>query len=456
MGKKSISKYVCQQCGYESAGWLGKCPNCGSWNSLTEEVSVGVNSKLEKRRIGNGAKPVRLGEVEKKKMERISTGLSELDRALGGGMTHGQVVLVAGEPGIGKSTLLLQVANLLRSGQASEGGSKVLYVSGEESAEQVALRAERLGISREKGKGEREKGIFLLAETDIDEVIGRMGEMGEVGLVIVDSIQTMITTDLAGVAGSVGQVRECAARIAQEAKRAGIPVFIVGHVTKEGAIAGPRVLEHLVDTVLWFEGTRSESLRVVRAIKNRFGPTDEAGVFEMTDKGLTGVENPSALFLSERKDGEVSGSAVTCLIEGTRPLLVEIQALVVPSQLAIPRRVASGVDFARLQLIVAVLTRRMGLPLGTQDVFVNVAGGIQVEEPAADLAIAVAIASAYRERSVGAKTVIFGEVGLLGEVRSVGQSEKREKEAKRLGFLKVVGPGRVRTVGEAMREAMGK
>ena len=454
--KKQISKYVCQQCGFESTGWLGKCPNCGSWNSLAEEVIVKVGSRQEGRERGVKSVPVRLGMVEKRKLERVSTGIGELDRALGGGLVAGQVVLVAGEPGIGKSTLLLQVAANMGLAPARGEKSGVLYVSGEESAEQVALRAERLGVEDKKmgesGNGFKE-GIYLLAETDVDEVIDGMGGMEDLSLMIIDSVQTMTTEDLAGVAGSVGQVRECAARLAAVAKRYGVPVFLVGHVTKEGAIAGPRVLEHLVDTVLWFEGSRSENLRIVRAVKNRFGPTDEAGVFEMVDRGLAEVANPSSLFLIDRKE-PVPGSAVTCLVEGTRPILVEIQALVVPTQLPVPRRVASGVDFARLQVVVAVLTKRMGLPLGSSDVFVNVVGGIRVEEPAADLAIATAVVSAYRDRPIRGGVVVLGEVGLLGEVRPVSQAEKRSREATRLGFKRTIGPAEVRTVAEAVREIL--
>lgn len=459
------SKFVCQQCGYESTGWLGKCPNCGSWNSLVETVEVRLNSKSkqERKKTGLAVAPIRLSEVEKKKFERVSTGIGELDRVLGGGLVPGQVVLVAGEPGIGKSTLLLQAADKI-SQIRNEG--KVLYVSGEESAEQIALRAERLGIvvgkqptsvlrkaqdSGEVNNSKQEREIYLLTETDIDEVISTLGSLDNLNLIIVDSIQTMTTEDLAGVSGSVGQVRECASRIIQAAKSLKVPVFIVGHVTKEGTIAGPRVLEHLVDTVLWFEGSRSEILRIVRTVKNRFGPTDETGVFEMRETGLIGTENPSSLFLSEQREGKISGSVITCLMEGTRPILVEVQALVVPSQLAMPRRVASGIDFAKLQLLVAVLTRRLGLPLGSHDVFVNIAGGIKIEEPAVDLAIALAIVSAYRDKPLVKDTVVFGEVGLLGEVRPVKFMEKRAKESSRLGFTKVIGPLQIKTVGEAIK-----
>lgn len=452
---KRLTKFVCQQCGYESTGWLGKCPNCGSWNSLVETIQKTEDRRQKTAKRPESVRPVKLGEVEKKKFERVSTGIDELDRVLGEGLVPGQVVLVAGEPGIGKSTLLLQAAEKVTVNSKSEQGQdKVLYVSGEESVEQIALRAERLGISSSLSTSLR-KGktteIYLLSETDIDNVLGVLSDLDALSLIIIDSIQTMTTGDLAGVSGSVGQVRECAARIIRAAKDLQVPAFIVGHVTKEGTIAGPRVLEHLVDTVLWFEGSRSEALRIIRTVKNRFGPTDETGVFEMKENGLFSAQNPSLLFLAENKEGKISGSVVTCLIEGTRPILVEVQALVVPSQLTMPRRVASGVDFAKLQLLVAVLTRRLGLPLGTHDVFVNIAGGIRVEEPAVDLAIALAIISAYKDKPIDPKAVVFGEVGLLGEIRPVKFMEKRAKESERLGFSRVAGPLQAKTIGEAMK-----
>lgn len=340
----------------------------------------------------------------------MTTGEAELDSVLGGGLVQGMVVLVAGEPGIGKSTLLTQI-----------GVGKALYVCGEESASQVALRVKRLGL-----KGE----MTLLESTDVDEIIAKIAKPG---LVIIDSIQTLTTTDLTGTAGSVGQVREATQRLALNAKRSGIPVFIVGHVTKEGTIAGPRVLEHIVDTVLWFEGERSQSLRLIRAVKNRFGPTDEVAVFEMTERGLIGVDNPSKLLLAERVKN-VPGSVIGVVLEGTRPLLVEIQALTTPSQLAIPRRVATGIDFARLQMLVAVLSRRAGLALGDMDIFVNVTGGIKLADRGIDLAICLAIASSFLNKTVASDIAAVGEVGLLGEVRKVGGLNKRIKEAKKLGY----------------------
>ncbi len=384
-----------------------------------------------KSQIPNNSKILNLKDIKTTDGKRMKTGEAELDSVLGGGLVAGMVVLVAGEPGIGKSTLLTQVAlntspTLLgppspkfRRGE----GSEVLYVCGEESASQVALRVRRMGK-----KGE----LSLLESTDVDEIVAKIEET-KPGLAIIDSIQTLTTEDLTGVAGSVGQVRECTQRIAQSAKRLGLPVFIVGHVTKEGTIAGPRVLEHIVDTVLWFEGERSQALRLIRAVKNRFGPTDEVGVFEMTEKGLVGVDNPSKLLLAERVKN-VPGSVIGVVLEGTRPLLVEIQALTTPSQLAIPRRVSTGIDFARLQMLVAVLSRRAGLNLGDMDIFVNVTGGVRLADRGIDLAICLAIASSFLNKTVAPDIAAVGEVGLLGEVRKVGGLDKRIKEAKKLGY----------------------
>lgn len=389
---------------------------------------------------GGGIGPVKLSSIKGADYNRrISTKIAELDRVLGGGILPGMVALVAGEPGIGKSTLLLQIAG--------NTGGKVLYVAGEESAAQIANRAKRLGI--------RGDNITVLEETDADAVIGQIGRIGQIGLVIVDSIQTMTTADLTGTAGSIGQVKECANRLAFYSKRTGTPLFLVGHVTKEGAIAGPRVLEHLVDTVLWFEGERQDILRVLRAVKNRFGATDEVGIFSMEERGLVEVANPSKLFLGEAglsaQAGRVSGSVATPIIEGTRPLLVEIQALVSPTKLAFPKRSASGIDGRRLEIIIAVLARRVGLPLWEYDVFVNAAGGIKITEPAADLAIALALASAFYEKPVAPSTFAVGEVGLLGEIREVVYLERRIKEARRIGFRTPVTKREARTVGEAIR-----
>lgn len=369
------------------------------------------------------SKSVKLSDIKSSSIKRVNTNISELDRVLGGGLVPGQAVLIAGEPGIGKSTLLTQLASSLYL----KSQSSVLYVCGEESASQIKVRAERLKI-----KGE---SIELLEGTDVDWVINTISTFKGSSLqgVIVDSIQTMTTSDLSGMAGSVGQVRECAGRLIRATKEKGIPLFLVGHVTKEGTVAGPAVLAHIVDTVLWFEGDKTLTTRVLRAVKNRFGPTDEVGVFEMRDAGLKPVENIEKAFL-EKNNKAVSGSVVTSVMQGTRPILVEIQALVVPTKLAIPRRVAQGIDSRRLELLLAVLTRRCGIPLYDNDVFVNVAGGFKVQEPASDLAICLAVASAFYDKPISGKTIAVGEVGLLGEVREVVAEEKRIKEAKRLGF----------------------
>lgn len=427
---------MCQQCGYSSTGWLGKCPECGTWNSLVETV---VQSTQYKVRSGKNNpinkstnKPINLSDIKTSVTERISTKISELDRVLGGGLVAGQVVLIAGEPGIGKSTLLMQLASQLGSQTASRLDVKtssrpaVLYVCGEESPSQIAVRAQRMGITS--------KNIELLENTDVDVVVETLSAMTyNLSAIIVDSIQTMTTSDLSGMAGSVGQVRECAFRLLKIAKEKNIPLFLVGHVTKEGTVAGPAVLAHIVDTVLWFEGDKTLTTRILRAVKNRFGPTDEVGVFEMKDSGLIPVADLEKAFLEKGKN-DVSGSVVTSVMQGTRPILVEIQALVVPTKLPIPRRIAQGIDSRRLELLLAVLTRRCGLPMYDQDVFVNVAGGLKVTEPASDLALCLAVASAYFDKPVSGKTIAVGEVGLLGEIREVVAQDKRIKEAKRMGF----------------------
>ena len=429
------SKYVCQQCGYESTGWLGKCPECGTWNSLVETVvSTKSNTGITSKKSITGGKLIKLSEIKQGATKRLSTKISELDRVLGGGLVPGQVVLIAGEPGIGKSTLLTQISDKLGS---------VLYVCGEESANQIAIRAKRLGVDN--------KNIQLLEDTDVDSVINTIDSVqgDTLQAVIVDSIQTMTTTDLSGMAGSVGQVRECAFRLIQACKSRNIPLFLVGHVTKEGTVAGPAVLAHIVDTVLWFEGDKTLTTRILRAVKNRFGPTDEVGVFEMQDKGLMPIADLEKAFL-EKGIKNVSGSVVTSVMQGTRPLLVEIQALVVPTKLAIPRRVAQGIDSSRLQLLIAVLTRRCGLPLGDMDVFVNVAGGLKVTEPASDLAICLAVASSYFDKPISNKTIAVGEVGLLGEIREVVAQDKRIKEAKRMGFSLAISSKDFKFVNQAI------
>lgn len=415
---KTKSQFVCQQCGYSQSQWAGKCPSCETWNSMVETTFT--ETRNSKHEIRNKAQILNLKDIKTAEGKRMKTGEAELDSVLGGGLVAGMVVLVAGEPGIGKSTLLTQVA--LQCSEKSTQNS-VLYVCGEESASQVALRVRRMGK-----KGD----LALLESNDVDEIVAKIDETKS-KLVIVDSIQTLTTQELTGVAGSVGQVRECAQRLAICAKRLGVPLFMVGHVTKEGTIAGPRVLEHIVDTVLWFEGERSQALRLIRAVKNRFGPTDEVGVFEMTDVGLAGIDNPSKLLLAERVKN-VPGSVIGVVLEGTRPLLVEIQALTTPSQLAIPRRVATGIDFARLQMLVAVLSRRAGLALGEMDIFVNVTGGIRLADRGIDLAICLAVASSFLNKTVAPDIAAVGEVGLLGEVRKVGGLDRRIKEAKKLGY----------------------
>jgi len=432
---RATTKFVCQQCGMESPKWLGKCPECGEWNSFIETV-IPTTKKGFSIETSFSVSPQKLSQIKSVDLKRIKTNISEFDRVLGGtGIVPGSVVLVAGEPGIGKSTLMLEL------------GDKVgaFYVSGEESLHQLKLRAERLKIKGEK--------LLFLSETDVDvilETIKNFNKNKEFRVLIVDSIQTLITQDLTSSAGSVGQVRECASKLLRMAKSSNIAVFLIGHVTKQGMLAGPKILEHMVDTVLSLEGEKFGAFRLLRTTKNRFGATDEVGVFEMTDKGMVGIENPSKLFLSQRQKS-VPGSIIVATMEGTRPVLVEIQALVTSSQLAIPRRVASGIDYNRLQLIVAVLSKRLGLPLGNFDVLVNVAGGLRVEEPAADLGAALAIYSSFKNLAVDPKTVVFGELGLLGEIRSVSQNNQRIKEAKRLGFTKIISPEKYSSVNQAIK-----
>jgi DNA repair protein RadA/Sms len=434
---KAVSNFVCQQCGYSQVGWAGKCPTCGSWGSLVETI-VRQEPGTSQSRNRQPAKPaVILSSIPSKQVARTSTQISELDRVLGGGLVPGQVVLIAGEPGIGKSTLLLQLSDKIGNRQQAIGNRKtsakslvpsapVLYVSGEESGYQVKLRADRLKV--------KNKALSFMDETDVDTIVSVIEEQVDLALIVVDSIQTMTTGDLTGLAGSVGQVRECAARLLKIAKSKNIPLFLVGHVTKEGTVAGPAVLAHIVDTVLWFEGEKSLSLRLVRAVKNRFGPTDEVGIFSMEDGGLIPQENAEKIFLTKKGSKGIAGSIITSILSGTRPMLVEIQSLVVPTRMAFPKRAAQGIDSKRLELLLAVLIRRCGLPLYEYDVFVNVAGGLTVREPASDLAICLSIASSYFNKALDPKSIAIGEVGLLGEIREVVAEEKRVKEAKRLGF----------------------
>ena len=416
--------YQCQSCGYTTPKWLGKCPDCGEWNTLVEERKETVPSRLDLPAHLRKSEPLLLSSIKPGYGERTSTKIKELDRVLGGGVVTGSVVLVGGDPGIGKSTLLLQaLSGLSRSGQ-------VLYVSGEESPEQIKIRAERLSINTEE--------IVLLSETSLRSIIDTALKLVPKAMVV-DSIQTVYTEELLSAPGSVSQVRECAAKLMIFAKKSDIPIFLVGHVTKEGAIAGPRVLEHIVDTVLYFEGDRGHSYRILRTVKNRFGSTNEIGIFEMSDSGLLEVENPSELFLLGRPVN-VSGSTVVASLEGTRPLMVEIQSLVSQSNFGMPRRTTIGVDFNRVNLLVAVLEKRAGLYLGGMDIFVNVVGGLRIVEPAVDLGIIATIASSLKEIPIDPRTFVFGEVGLSGEIRAIAQAEIRIKEAAKIGFKKAVIP----------------
>jgi len=419
---KTHSKYVCQSCGYESARWIGKCPSCGGWNTLLEELVQKV--KPHRAKPGRGNVPVPITEVEALGEPRVSTQIPELDRVLGGGIVAGSVVLVGGDPGIGKSTLMMQMASALPD-------RVVLYVTGEESPQQIRLRADRLDAAPSKN-------LLLLAETNLD-TLDEILRTAEPDIVIVDSIQTMVHPGFESAPGTVSQVREATAFFARFARARNVPLFLVGHVTKEGVIAGPKVIEHMVDTVLQFEGERNYAYRILRAMKNRFGSTNEIGIFEMHDGGLREVEDPSRVFLSERSAG-ASGSAVVAGMEGTRPLLLEVQALVAPASYGVPQRSATGFDARRLQMLLAVLERRAGIRVGQYDVFVNVAGGIRVDEPAADLGMAVAIASSLKDLPVDARAVVVGEVGLGGEIRSIHQVEKRIAEAAKLGFSRIILP----------------
>lgn len=424
---KSGVVYICQGCGEEYPKWQGQCPSCGKWNMLVETVVSTTGSTKHEARSMNRGKVYSYAQVGKgKERKRLEVGSGELTQVLGGGLVQGSVVLLAGQPGIGKSTILSQLTLYF----ASKHG-KVLYVCGEESVEQVKLRLERIA-GKKKTSQKAKENILLLPETDTDAVVASM-EREKPVLSIIDSIQTLSTGDLTGMAGSVGQVRESGNRISQVAKRYELSTFLVGHVTKEGSVAGPKVLEHMVDAVLNLEGERSGSLRLLKAYKNRFGAVDEVGVFEMGEGGLVDVTNPSGLFMAESQAG-MPGSCVAVVMEGTRPMLVEIQALVSQSSLANPRRVAEGIRPSRLQVICAVLQKRCGIKLYDQDVFVNVAGGMSVREPAADLAVALAIASSAKEKGLGKQSVAVGEVGLLGEVRKVSFEDKRRKEAKKLGY----------------------
>ncbi len=418
--------YFCKECGNESSKWMGQCPACKAWNTLVEEaVSTSKKSTSPSRIPGQKAEPVVLHEIHPEEDERKSSGIGELDRVLGGGIVAGSLVLVGGDPGIGKSTLLLQVCRNL-----SAGGSSVLYISGEESLRQIKMRADRLG----EFKGSME----LLCETNLDTIRSVMEER-KPQIAVIDSIQTMYAEEVGSAPGSVSQVRESTNVLMQLAKGLGIMIFIVGHVTKEGNVAGPRVLEHMVDTVLYFEGERQASYRILRAVKNRFGSTNEIGVFEMGNEGLTEVKNPSEFMLNGRPEN-ASGSVVACSMNGTRPILIEIQALVVPSNFGIPRRTTVGTDFNRVNLLMAVLERKAGLSLSNADAYVNIAGGMKMTEPAIDLGICLAIVSSHKDIVIPDNVMVFGEVGLSGEVRAVSMAQQRVAEAKKLGFQTVILP----------------
>lgn len=420
---------MCQECGYESPKWMGKCPGCGQWNKMVEEVEKvssprrGAFSHSQGQAIVSKAMPIT--SVESESEPRIHTNLLELNRVLGGGIVKGSLVLIGGDPGIGKSTLLLQV-----SSQLANKNQSVLYISGEESLRQTKLRAERLGVSSDK--------LLVYAETNLEDINRTIEEVNP-AFVVIDSIQTIFHPDITSAPGSVSQVRECTSELMRIGKTKGIAIFIVGHVTKEGSIAGPRLLEHMVDTVLYFEGERHHTYRILRAVKNRFGSTNEMGIFEMKEFGLEEVENPSEIFLEERSQG-AAGSTVVASMEGTRPVLVEIQALISPTSFGNPRRMATGIDHNRVSLLMAVLDKRVGLLLQNQDAYLKVAGGVKIDEPAIDLAIAVSIASSFKDKPTRTTDCIIGEVGLTGEVRRVSRIEQRVQEAAKLGFERVILP----------------
>jgi DNA repair protein RadA/Sms len=453
---KLKTKFACQDCGYESPKWMGRCPGCGAWNTMAEEIETVVKTQgFLASALKTKQKPVPIIQIESSPEPRVLTGNQELNRVLGGGIVPGSLILVGGDPGIGKSTLLLQTSYAL-----ADAGRKVLYISGEESVRQTKLRADRLGAVS--------PNLYVLCETNLELIEEAMNEIGP-DFAVIDSIQTVYHPDIQSAPGTVSQVRECTGHFMRVAKGKGIATVLVGHVTKEGAIAGPRMLEHMVDCVLYFEGERHHTYRVLRAVKNRFGSTNEIGIFEMREAGLAEVNNPSELFLQERPLG-VSGSTVVASMEGTRPVLVEIQALVSTTNFPSPRRMATGIDHNRLSLIVAVLEKRMGMFLQNQDAYLNVAGGVKLDEPAVDLAAAISIASSFRDKPTQPFDVIFGEVGLTGEVRGVSRVDQRVKEAQKLGFKRAIVPEKnlkgwtppsgieiigVSTVAEALKAALG-
>ena len=457
MAKKK-TKFVCQECGYQSPKYMGKCPGCSSWNTMVEEIEETVSSRRLTFATGAQAEfsqPRPITQVETKLESRIETRFQEFNRVLGGAIVSGSLVLIGGDPGIGKSTLLLQV-----SSQLANSSYSVLYISGEESPKQIRLRADRLDVSSDQ--------LLVLSETDLQRISRYIEELNP-AFVVIDSIQTIHLPEVTSAPGSVAQVRECTAELMRLAKTKGIPICIVGHVTKEGAIAGPRLLEHMVDAVLYFEGERHHTYRILRAVKNRFGSTNEMGIFEMKELGLQEVLNPSEIFLEERPVG-VAGSTVVASMEGTRPVLVEIQALISPTSFGNPRRMATGIDHNRVSLIMAVLEKRAGMLLQNQDAYLKVAGGLKLDEPAIDLAVALSIASSFRDKSSAPTDVVIGEVGLTGEVRRVSRIEQRVQEAAKLGFKRAIVPNKnlggwstpggievvgVSNIGEALRYTLG-
>ena len=437
MAKSKKTIFFCQNCGYESSKWMGQCPGCHEWNTFVEEVTerrAGASGRAAKSG-GKELKPMPLSQVSVTHTERMTTGMDELDRVLGGGLVRGSLVLVGGDPGIGKSTLLLQVCRSLAA-----DGRRVWYISGEESLQQIRIRAERIGSFSDQ--------LLLLCETNLEDITDAL-RRSKPEIAVIDSIQTMYSEEISSAPGSVSQVRQATAALMQLAKEEQITIFVVGHVTKEGVVAGPRVLEHMVDTVLYFEGDRHAAYRILRGVKNRFGSTNEIGVFEMRESGLAEVKNPSEYMLSGRPEN-ASGSAVTCLIEGTRPILLEVQALVSRTSFGFPKRTAAGADLNRVNLLMAVLEKRAGLPLSNCDAYLNIAGGIRMNEPGLDLALALAVVSSYRDMPISDRMICFGEVGLSGEIRAVSMAAQRVQEAAKLGFDCVMLPQ------VCMREITGK
>ncbi|WP_130860885.1 DNA repair protein RadA [Gracilibacillus phocaeensis] len=453
---KRKTKFVCQSCGYETPKWMGKCPGCQQWNTLVEEVEATKHARGNWTRHQTTAqKPQKLANIQLQEEPRVKTQMQELNRVLGGGVVPGSLVLIGGDPGIGKSTLLLQVSQQLAAEKVD-----VLYISGEESIKQTKLRADRLGVVSDS--------LYVLSETNMLDIANQIDQL-DPGFVVIDSIQTVFKEEVTSAPGSVSQVRECTSELLRIAKQKHIPIFIVGHVTKEGSIAGPRLLEHMVDAVLYFEGERHHTFRIVRGVKNRFGSTNEMGIFEMKEKGLVEVLNPSEVFLEERSRG-VAGATVVASMEGTRPVLVEIQSLISPTSFGNPRRMATGIDHNRVPLLMAVLEKRVGLMLQNQDAYVKVAGGVKLDEPAIDLAVAISIASSFRDKPPQMDDVLVGEVGLTGEVRRVSRIEQRIQEAAKLGFKRAIIPAKnmegwtppnqieligVRSVQEAIQATLG-